>query len=165
MALFPNPPWRNFHYSGSLFFILGLAVIVGLFAVLQPRLGGEPVRLQIEVPDDIYVDEESDTIPINVSLRLINNTRQPVELQALNNCYVFRWLVVFGDETTVQSHTISQCGDEALTGTIEPRSSLVNQTTLYLDPGRVPPGHRYRLVVRYWGYESNTMLRIRETRD
>ncbi len=165
MAPNPTPSWRNLHYSGSLFFILGLAVIVALFAWIQPQFGKDPVRLQIEVSDDIYMDAESDTIPVEISLRLINSTRDEVQLHALNDCYVFRWLVVYGDETTVQSHTISHCGDEPLSNVVGARSSLVNHTTIYLDPGRVPPGHRYRLVVRYWGYESNATLRIREPRD
>ncbi len=165
MALIPKRPWSSFRYSGSLFFIAGLAVIVGVFSLIQPRFGSDPVRLQVEVADDIYIDRENDTIPIAVSLRLINTTPEQVSLNVLNDCYIFRWLVVYGDESTVQSHTLNQCGNEALSNVLEPRASLVNQTTIYLDPNRVPPGNRYRLVVRYWGYEGHTTLRIREPRD
>lgn len=154
-------PKQGFRYQSNLPFLLILMVIIGLFYWLWPGDRRDDVYVEVETPDFVFIEPDDLAIPVEVSLSLVNTTDEAIQLHAQNDCYIFRWQLLDEDNRMVQTHIVEGCGNEALTQVLEPNSTLVNQTTLLFSPARVPPRHRYTLIVRYWGYEGESIIRTR----
>lgn len=118
----------------------------------------EPVKLLVTTEQG--APAANGEIPLALTVRLENNTKDGMVLNAPTQCDVFRWFITNTNKEFVQSQATGMCAQVVVTNYLEGNHAMTEKYTLALDPSRVKPGD-YLLFVRYWGHELTQPLTIK----
>jgi len=145
----------------TLIFLLPLILVVALALVLRMREQSRPVAFTIDMPQTITIVPTESVAQVELTLNLQNRAASDIDLVANNDCEVFQWFLLDNAGSFVQGQMLNGCGDYPVADVLRGRGTLVRTTTIPLYTGRLDPGQRYQLAVRFWGYETMKRFRIR----
>lgn len=143
----------------TLIFVAGVAAIGYLVDTGAINLD-EPVAFTLDVQQP---EAASAGTPIRLVVRprLVNNQEEDVALTAPDPCKIFRWILLDPGNDFVQSKPREeQCAQVVVTNWLEAGYQIEDEFPIELDPRRVRAGGNYRLLVRYWGYETRVPVSI-----
>lgn len=136
----------------SLVFMAMTGVIAFMIGTDRVQLYDEPVELTASVSQQ-QEWTESGPLDLKVNVTLINNTGDPIPLEAENNCAIFRWFLTDEDRNFVQAQRDEDvCIAVPMRDQLEGKHQVTDEYDLALDTSRVKPG-RYILFIKYWGNE------------
>ncbi|MBO6542414.1 MAG: hypothetical protein JJ939_11130 [Alphaproteobacteria bacterium] len=102
--------------------------------------------------------QTGETIPLNVTVQLINNTDSLMELTAPSPCKVFKWVLVDSRRDFVQAKREEMCPQVLMQATLEGNHNTTENFVLEIDPKRLSPNSSYELRVSYWNIEAQTKV-------
>lgn len=102
--------------------------------------------------------QTGDTIPLHVTVQLINNTDSLMELTAPTPCKVFKWVLVDSRRDFVQAKPEEVCVQVLMQATLEGNHNTTEEFVLDIDAKRLSPNTSYELRVSYWGIEAQTKV-------
>jgi hypothetical protein len=136
--------------------MIGVVIYFVYFGDIQPE---EPVTLTITTAQGKQ-SATSNNIPLDVSVKLSNNTKEGIALTVPSQCDTFNWFLTGENKEFVQSQQqADSCTKQTVSTWLEGQHAMNEKFTLQLDPHRVHPG-KYKLFVRYWGHEINEDVTI-----
>ncbi|MEX2248076.1 MAG: hypothetical protein WD671_00465, partial [Parvibaculum sp.] len=132
------------------------------FFIVTGRVDLEEPLVVTATPVQVASWREDAPVKLDVEMKIANNSKEGLPLEAASQCEIFRWIVLDAESEFVQSQTGGEpCVELPVSGFLDPKHSLTGAYTLELDPTRVKPGE-YRLLARYWGYEVRQPFTIVE---
>ncbi len=148
---------RMINMSVAMIAIVGVIAYFLYTGAVEPD---EPVKLTVSaVQRDAASGEKS--IPMNIDVRLENNSKERIALTAPNQCEIFRWFLTDSKNEFVQSQSDEgACTQVTVSTALDAHRAMNESFPVELDPNRVRPGE-YRIYVRYWGHEANAPVTIR----
>ncbi len=141
------------------FAMLAAVGVVAYFIYSGNVQPDEPIKLIVTAEQGVAGADRQ--IPLNVTVRLENNTKDGLVLTAPTQCDIFRWFITDTSKEFVQAQTDTRlCAQVVATGYLDSHHALTEKYPLELDPKRVHPGD-YLLFIRYWGHEESVPVTIR----
>jgi hypothetical protein len=132
------------------------------FFIVTGRVDLEEPLVVTATPVQVASWRADAPLKLDVEMKIANNSKEGLPLEAASQCEIFRWFVVDTNDDLVQSQSGSEpCVELPVSGFLDPKHSLTGAYALELDPNRVKPGD-YRLFARYWGYEVRQSFTIAE---
>ncbi|MEQ9518045.1 MAG: hypothetical protein RLN89_01260 [Parvibaculum sp.] len=99
-----------------------------------------------------------DTIPLNVTVQLINSTESLMELTAPSPCKVFKWVLVDSRRDFVQAKPEEICPQVLMQATLEGNHNTTESFVLDINATRLRPDTSYELRVSYWNIQAETKV-------
>lgn len=131
--------------------VIGLSVEYGLV-----DLGNETeVILEINV-----LPREGDTIPLDVTVQLVNRTDNLLELNAPSPCKVFKWLLLDSNREFVQAKPEEVCPQVIMQATLEGNHNTSENFILKIDARRLRADSSYELHVSYWSIMATQKINL-----
>ncbi len=157
----PQPPWQE-RLKPTIVFILPLVLLVALAWFIRMNSDNNPMRFTMEVAEPVLIEPGIPVVPLDLTLRLQNRTREGIDVIAESQCHALRWFLLDDSGSFIQSDPMEGCQPGAIADHVGAETTLVHTATIPLDAGRLIPGERYHLVVAFWGYEKRERFRVRQ---
>ncbi|MGV8995882.1 MAG: hypothetical protein ACOH12_02925 [Parvibaculaceae bacterium] len=139
--------------------ISGMVFVVFYFVYTGKVAPDQPITLEVTTAQKAPAPDK--TIPVAVSLKLSNNTKDGVSLSIPTQCDMFKWVLTDPAGEFVQAKGEGDnCPRTSVSTWLEGGKAMEEKFELMLDPQRVHPGD-YKLHLRYWGHEQTQDLVIK----
>ena len=131
--------------------VIGVSVEYGFV-----DLGNETeVTLEINV-----LPRVGDTIPLDVTVQLINRTDEVLQLSAPTPCKVFKWLLLDSNREFVQAKSEEICPQVIMSATLEGNHNTSENFILNIDAKRLRSDSSYELHVSYWSIMATQKINL-----
>ena len=145
---------------GSAIAMLAVVGVIAYFIYTGKLQPDEPVSFTV-TPTQTGTLESGKPIAVDIAVRLENNSKEGLVLNAPTQCDVFRWFLTDKEREFVQAQNDeSVCAQVMVSSYLDAQHAMTENFPIALDPQRVKAGE-YRLFVRYWGHEMDVPLTIR----
>ena len=139
--------------------VLAMVGVIVYFVYFGNVALDEPVVFEITTTQTVAAGT-ADVIPVTLSLRLANMSKEGVALTVPSQCETFNWFLTGLDNEFVQSKADEgECPKQTVSTWLDANKAMEEIHLLALDPKRVHPGE-YRLHIRYWGHEATKDITI-----
>ncbi len=136
---------------------IGVIISLGYLAQQSNLFGpSEPVTVRMDMPSTLTLPGNGSALPVQVTVRLINNTKEVINLEAATSCNIFRWFIASTNGEFIQSEGDRNCVQAVVTATLPARETYEEKMELAFDSGRMQPDGRYHLVFQFWGKDGQT---------
>ena len=109
----PQPPWQE-RLKPTIVFILPLVLLVALAWFIRVNSDNNPMRLTMEVAEPVLIEAGIPVVPLDVTLRLQNRTREGIDVIAESQCHALRWFLLDDSGSFIQSDPMVGCQPGAI---------------------------------------------------
>lgn len=142
------------------FAIILVVGIAGFYMRDDGRVGRGQIGLEVGAPIEHPLQQNYDTTPLPIILRLVNNSDETANLIADGPCQIFRFIVMTAEGGFIQSVTKPETCSKTQTRAGLPAGQVLEEIRqVPLATKRYRPGD-YRVRVKFWNYEGDALFTL-----